>query len=454
MIDKEKCECMLICDKALRAAVSGSDEDFKNILSEIILRIEDEDRDLFSSPFSTNINFYYSIILRLLQLILTEKNDIRKFDILFDSIEDIPLTDKSCILKAELLTISCIRSNDEMTKRLLDKKILNKLLNCSVIFENPFYILFLFGKKDIAGRLVNMLLDDYKTPIHTFGADSYMILFNIIGFAKYIYSDEFAEFLFGQATKIPIELIPNIASCPEMLEYIIKNKYKCFGFEDREEPPRFDEFLRSKNSVYDEELIIKVLYEIYCSSDEKTFRRYFDECSPITTIRLSNLYTMNIDEIKNYLTENVINKIIAPNVTVRIFSSSDLNALYQAENFLSGSSISYDLSEMSFEDEPESDSEYVSFYPYSLPNIVIDLSDSKKFLKKVINVPHITSLCEMIRHFLNFDSKPLTKLMISKGLINSDNLSEAVCYASDKKLYRSLCELSHMCSMDGNVKKA
>ncbi|MCI7766459.1 MAG: hypothetical protein MSJ26_00525 [Oscillospiraceae bacterium] len=438
---------LILCDKAFRAAISGSEEELKKYVGEISEKLKDNINSL--PPFMNTSIFcsYYAPVLRLIHIILAVRGDARKLDYISDCLDDQnSFATASVSLRTEMLLISCVKGDDEMISRALDIEGFNSSSLSTMIFENPLYILFIFGKNEIGGKFVEKCLDELyisenrATNLYSVGNIGF---FNeMIAFGNVSYSDELAEFLFGQLTRIPIYFLQNIAFCPKMLDYIIRNKYKCFGFEDRTEPPGLDEFLRNKNPYYGEELVIIVLYEIFKSSDKKTFRRYLEACSPVSDIKLQSLKNTDVYEIVNNLPEKTLDKLIAPEVRVRMLQNSDFNLIDKAEWLLKGHKMCYDLSEyVCQKDKSSEDEEELSFF---LGQHIMGSSEAAKFLKKVINVPHIPSLCDFIRNCLDLNSKLITRQLISKGFVNSDNFAEAVEYASEKKLYKALCELSHM----------
>lgn len=304
------------------------------------------------------------------------------------------------------LAAACIAGDDSLAEQ--------AVFECGMEFLNfVVYILMLCRKFNVLRKVFPIL--DKNSPFRQMNPN--ISLFDDPNFQSIFVSS--AVFRDREA----IEALFDLGFCPDdsyynmlcpfadTVDFLSENYYKQLGF-DR--PPSFDELFCGE----DDGVKLNMMYGIYTCNNTYVFEKYAGKISPVKTVP-SNLLELCRQGLES---ENgkAFGRILSDNLTVILNSHNAAYVMEFAETF--GGDVKIDLSQTA---------EIDCFSNYSVSQIL-------SFLDICIISPEICRLCPFTEYLLKKNSSRVTAAMISKGIINLENLREMVDYMTEKKLLNAL----------------
>lgn len=390
-------------DLVMRAAFEGSTEKFKEAAIEISRRqLQD------ASPFYVEEERTAAVAFQIFAA-HSDKAGMAAFSEVFGDLSidrhfGVKIPAKICLMSN--LTAACIAGNDSLAEQ--------AALDCGgEIPEYVVYILMLCRKYDVLRKVFPLL--DKNSSYRQF--DPNMSLFDVPLFAALfisaaVFRDREALETFFDLGCRPAETYFYML-CPfaDTVDFLSENYYKQLGF-DR--PPTFDELFGGDNDG----VKLDMMYGIYTCNSVDVFEKYAGKISPVKTIPGDLLHLCR----QGLESENgkVFGRILSDNLTVVLNTHNAAGVLKFAETF--GGNVKIDLSQAAGIN---------GFSEFSVSQLL-------SFLDRSVVSPEVCVLCPLTADLLMKNSSRVTAAMISKGLINSENLREMVGFITDKRLLNAL----------------
>ncbi|MGN1416073.1 MAG: hypothetical protein ACI4XF_04480 [Oscillospiraceae bacterium] len=414
-------------DRIIRAAASGIDADtLKELLGEL---------DVFSEKIHNDQLYLLTELDQcklMLQQIIILHSDSDCLNTFFecrkkknsDDYFSVPNYNRIFDFTHSMLLTACFCGSDEVLSSMIAEIIEKGMfgLNCSLF--NALYFLMISGRYP----QVKLLIEKYTEKWRTRVPDTYQEkavfsseCFTLAAASAAIFgNDDFLSEMFsaGYIPDLP-ELFSCLAPFPDAIEHLIGKFYRQMGY-DGTEPPSFEEFV----SQVMNDKVFRLCYEIYKKNDEATALRYAQRLPPISRLIVSEAAGIS-GFVFDHAYEKIIEICITDEVTLVFDDPCCTWYLNRIKTLFGDRTVTIDLSAAC----PDFNYFNIKELKYLLSCRLI-LPKSEDTYK------------EMLRSLLLLDSRPLTKLLIDKNIINSENYLECAGSCAEAKDLRALDVIS------------
>lgn len=404
-------------DRIVRAAIGGcSADEFGKFLTDMY----SEEEKLSGYYFDENIiccNWVVSLILSV-----TGQQD--KLTAFYEAQKKVKIGTDTIPSANYSFFVSLLENDDEFAEYIIRNELESSDFREMWYFVNPLYLLMLTGKYHLLKIALDRCIEVCNKEKCTAETDEPFYgesMSFVVASAAYFGDREFLTLLFDSGYRMDEDIVVQLYSEPDAMEFIIENYLHRTG---ADKSLSVCGFVR-ENYTTQQKLEMGLLI-LHCYGQEK-FERFLEELSPMEKVHILDNNTVmpyitvewsSADKGKLFL-----NSLAEKELTV-IMHEYDIMDIYDIEKVFSDHSLTYEL---------EYDDDFFEFLSNrALKNIL-----TKNFIFK----PSLNG--GILQTILSRNNRQLTKVLIKNGMINRDNYEEILDYVISNRYLNALAVLKN-----------
>ena len=306
---------------------------------------------------------------------------------------------------------ACLYGNDELLRLLLVHSGNTRDIIRYRYFGNPLYILMLFKKYDIIAEVLEKIkCFCFESPFN-----GELVIWSLMEMAAVFREERMVKMLMDMFSWDNLRsVIPELALFPDSIEYLAQLFYSYPADE-----PLSAKLLNSERMCGTK---LRLFHRLYGQNEQELIDYYLERLSPVSMLTSDDISCLEI--YSSALRDDEVGRIFADEVKI-IYRSGKNISVDGYRKLFKGRKLSFDLSAAEASDIRCCTAEELRY-----------------LLTHSVDFPVSDGISPLAEVFLSCGSRRIVAQMLSKGIINKDNLGDAAVFLADHKKLEGLDELN------------